>query len=186
MAILTSTVLEDDSASSGWVRYRYVFDSIAPNMYMLFRGSPGLNTATDIVAREPEALAWELDEIGRLTLVDLLDEADWSNSDGRPDHPKETARQALELAIALGIENADDAWRIAKKVVPWVKDQGWTNSQIANYLGITLGELGAINSWWNLMNTGTINDSYRQAWLDIKAEFDAVNNIIFGTPGASE
>lgn len=188
MAVASSAVIEESPQADGtkWLRYRYTFDSGCPPLVAQFRLPTATDPASDMASKVAVAEAWELKKLGRLESEALVSEPDWDNSDGRSLHRKETARRHLQRALRFGIERADDAWKLAKQIIPWVLAQGWTNAQIRDFLGITQGELVAINNWWAMMDSGTINGSYRAAWNDMQDVFDAVNGIRFGKPGSSE
>lgn len=52
--------------------------------------------------------------------------------------------------VELGAQEEDSfrAWKILKKVVPWILSQGWTVAQIATYLGVTEQTVINTNARW--------------------------------------
>lgn len=182
MAITARSIISDKVQAHGKRRIRYLYetDGITKSHVITVERDPGFDADAELLSLEPTAEAQIALAEGSKLQGRLEDEADWDNADGRPEHRKEIARAMLQVALSKGIGEADEAWRLAKKVIPWVLDQGWSNAQIRTFLGITQPELGTINQWWNLMSTGTINDTYRQAWIDIRNVFEPAQKIRFG------
>ena len=154
MPITSQQVLSDETQADGrrWVIYQYTFDTAEVILHGPRLVPAGLDADAELLALIPrvEQDVESAEDSGYLGQVESGDIADPTtitpahpSTDTAGDRQKRFRRKLLRYAFQL--DNPKRVKAMLLVVYQWVKAQGWTVTQVANYLGISEAKVAAMN-----------------------------------------